>query len=144
MYLFTSPKNKNLTPEICEVFVTSLFSIPVIYQEKICGEWVLSTSVCGTGSFSARTATHSMSASAHEMQTFLYDLRSQNPPTAHPSVLFAITSSTLTTSGASSDVSFASAASIGSSNSFFSSSSHSESYFFRSLSFAIICAFFAI
>ena len=40
MYLFTSPKNKNLTAEICEVFVTSLFSIPVIYQEKICGEWV--------------------------------------------------------------------------------------------------------
>ena len=132
-----------LASSLWQVFVFTLLGSGK-FVEKVCDEWVLSTSVCGTGSFSAHTATHSMSASAHETQTFLDDLQSQNPPTSHPSVLFAITSSTLTTSGASSDVSFASAASIGSSNSFFSSSSHSESYFFRSLSFAIICAFFAI
>ena len=37
--------------------------------EKLCDEWVLSTSVCGTGSFSAHTATHSTSESAHEAQS---------------------------------------------------------------------------
>ena len=38
--------------------------------EKLCDEWVLSTSVCGTGSFSAHTATHSINGSAHETQNF--------------------------------------------------------------------------
>ena len=33
--------------------------------------WVLSASVCGTGGFSAHTATHSMSENAHETQSFL-------------------------------------------------------------------------
>ncbi len=37
---------------------------------KLCDEWVLSTSVCGTGSFSAHTATNSMNGSAHETQSF--------------------------------------------------------------------------
>ncbi len=42
----------------------------VIPAEKFCGSWVLSTSVCGTGSFSAHTATHSINGSAHETQNF--------------------------------------------------------------------------
>ena len=43
--------------------------------EKLCGEWVLSASVCGTGSFSAHTVTHSISENAHEMQSFSSFLR---------------------------------------------------------------------
>lgn len=38
--------------------------------EKLCGEWVLSASVGGTGGFSAPTATHLTSGSAHGPQTF--------------------------------------------------------------------------
>jgi len=38
--------------------------------EKFCTEWVLSASAGGTGSFSAPAATHSISESAHEVQTF--------------------------------------------------------------------------
>ncbi len=55
--------------------------------EGLCDEWVLSTSVCGTGSFSAHTATHSTSESAHETQSFSTELRKtkkitplENPP----------------------------------------------------------------
>ena len=44
--------------------------LPVIPAEKFCGSWVLSTSVCGTGSFSAHTATYSINGSAHETQNF--------------------------------------------------------------------------
>ena len=43
--------------------------------EKLCDEWVLSASVCGTGSFSAHTATYSMNGSAHETQSFSPELR---------------------------------------------------------------------
>ena len=43
--------------------------------EKLCDEWVLSTSVCGTGSFSAHTSTHSTNGSAHETQSFSTELR---------------------------------------------------------------------
>jgi len=35
----------------------------------------LSTSVCGTGSFSAHTVTHSISENAHETQSFSTELR---------------------------------------------------------------------
>ena len=42
--------------------------------EKLCDEWVLSTSVCGTGSFSAHTVTHSTSESAHKPQSFSTEL----------------------------------------------------------------------
>ena len=45
------------------------------FANKLCGEWVLSTSVCGTGSFSAHTATHSISGNAHEMQNFSTELQ---------------------------------------------------------------------
>ena len=55
--------------------------------EGLCDEWVLSASVCGTGSFSAHTATHSTSESAHETQSFSTELRKtkkittlENPP----------------------------------------------------------------
>ena len=44
-------------------------------EEMISGLWVLSTSVGGTGSFSAPTVTHSTSGSAHETQSFLTVLR---------------------------------------------------------------------
>ena len=44
--------------------------LPVIPAEKFCDSWVLSTSVCGTGSFSAHTVTHSINGSAHETQNF--------------------------------------------------------------------------
>ena len=44
------------------------------FVEKLCDEWVLSTSVCGTGSFSAHTATHSTNGSAHESQSFSAEL----------------------------------------------------------------------
>lgn len=84
MYLFTSPKNKNLTAEICEVFVTSLFSIPVIYQEKICGEWVQTRGYLALRILHADTHTRLLSGSAHEAQTFLDNLwkpkKSATPP----------------------------------------------------------------
>ena len=43
--------------------------------EKLCGEWVLSASVCGTGSFSAHTVTHSTSESAQKPQSLSTELR---------------------------------------------------------------------
>ena len=43
--------------------------------EKLCGEWVLSASVCGTGSFSAHTVTRSTSESAHKTQSISSKLR---------------------------------------------------------------------
>lgn len=46
------------------------FSI-LSYSRKLCGEWVLSASVGGTGGFSAPTATHLTSGSAHGPQTSL-------------------------------------------------------------------------
>ena len=75
MYLFTSPKNKNLTAEICEVFVTSLFSIPVIYQEKICGEWVQTRGYQACVFCKLIPLRVCLSESAHLMQTFLKNLR---------------------------------------------------------------------
>ena len=48
--------------------------------EKFCDEWVLSASVCGTGSFSAHTATHSINESAHETQSFSPKSRNPNKP----------------------------------------------------------------
>lgn len=50
--------------------------------EKLWNSWVLSTSVCSAGSFSAHTATHSTSESAHDTQTFLAKLRKQKNMTA--------------------------------------------------------------
>ena len=55
--------------------------------EKLCDEWVLSTSVWGACicvSISTHTATHSTSESAHDTQTFLAKLRKQKiwPPPA--------------------------------------------------------------
>ena len=43
--------------------------------EKLCDSWVLSTSVCGAGSFSTHTVTHSISESAHETQSVSAKLR---------------------------------------------------------------------
>mgnify|MGYP000128197469 CR=1 FL=1 len=43
--------------------------------EGLCDEWVLSASVCGTGSFSAHTVTHSTSESAHKPQSLSTELR---------------------------------------------------------------------
>ena len=48
--------------------------------EKLCDEWVLSASVCGTGSFSAHTAMHSINESAHETQSFSPKSRNPNKP----------------------------------------------------------------
>ena len=48
--------------------------------EKLCDEWVLSALVCGTGSFSAHTATHSINESAHETQSFSPKSRNPNKP----------------------------------------------------------------
>jgi len=45
------------------------------FAETLCDSWVLSTSVCGTGIFSAHTATHSTSENAHETQRFSTKLR---------------------------------------------------------------------
>ena len=45
-------------------------------EETLCDSWVLSTSVCGTGVFSAHTATYSTSESAHETQRVSSNLRS--------------------------------------------------------------------
>ena len=47
------------------------------------GEFVLGIglrSVCGTGSFSAHTATHSINESAHETQSFSPKSRNPNKP----------------------------------------------------------------
>ena len=44
-------------------------------EEMLSGLWVLSTSVGGTGSFSAHTVTHSISENAHETQKFSVELR---------------------------------------------------------------------
>ena len=62
------------------ILVCAKCSLPVPLDssnsvEKLCDEWVLSMSVCGTGSFSAHTATHSTSESAHETQSFSTELR---------------------------------------------------------------------
>ena len=45
------------------------------FVETLCDSWVLSKSVCGTGIFSAHTATHSTSENAHETQRFSTKLR---------------------------------------------------------------------
>ena len=45
--------------------------------EKLWNSWVLSTSVCSAGSFSAHTATYSTSESAHETQRVSSNLRNQ-------------------------------------------------------------------
>ena len=45
------------------------------FVETLCDSWVLSTSVSGTGIFSAHTATHSTSENAHETQRFSTKLR---------------------------------------------------------------------
>ena len=45
------------------------------FVETLCDSWVLSTSVCGTGIFSAHTATYSTSENAHEMQSVSTELR---------------------------------------------------------------------
>ena len=65
-----------LASSLWQVFVFTLLGSGK-FVEKVCDEWVLSASVCGTGSFSAHTATHSISGSAHETQTFSTDLRKQ-------------------------------------------------------------------
>ena len=68
-----------LSFKVLEQKVCDKCSLPVPLDssnsvEKLCNEWVLSTSVCGTGSFSAHTATHSTSESAHETQSFSTEL----------------------------------------------------------------------
>ena len=55
--------------------VRSQFLYSSNFVEKLCGEWVLSASVCGTGSFSAHTVTHSTSESAHKPQSLSTELR---------------------------------------------------------------------
>ena len=78
--------HRNRTPICAESFAGKMvgarvkcsLSVPLDSSnsvEKLCNEWVLSTSVCGTGSFSAHTATHSTSESAHETQSFSPELR---------------------------------------------------------------------
>ena len=69
-----------LSFKVLEQKVCDKCSLPVPLDssnsvEKLCDEWVLSTSVCGTGSFSAHTATHSTSGSAYETQSFSTELR---------------------------------------------------------------------
>ncbi len=44
------------------------------FVETLCDSWVLSTSVCGTGIFSAHTATYSTSENAHEKQSVFYGI----------------------------------------------------------------------
>ena len=46
--------------------------------EKLCDEWVLSTSVCGTGVFSAHTATHSISAVSYTHLDILVQVAAVN------------------------------------------------------------------
>ena len=47
-------------------------------RETRCVSWVLSTSVCSTGSFSAHTATYSTSENAHETHRVSLELRNLN------------------------------------------------------------------
>ena len=47
-------------------------------RETRCVSWVLSTSVCSTGSFSAHTATYSTSENAHETHRVSLKLRNLN------------------------------------------------------------------
>ena len=78
-FIFVTIQDKKtvfLASSLWQVFVFTLLGSGK-FVEKVCDEWVLSTSVCGTGSFSAHTATHSISGSAHETQTFSTDLRKQ-------------------------------------------------------------------
>ena len=56
-------------------------------EETLCDSWVLSTSVCGTGVFSAHTATHSISGNAHETQNFSTKLRkTKKVPTTNTAI----------------------------------------------------------
>ena len=60
-------------------------------EEMLSGLWVLSTSVGGTGSFSAPTVTHSMSESAHKTQSISSKSRkTKKVPTPTKCKLFLI------------------------------------------------------
>ena len=73
-----------LASSLWQVFVFTLLGSGK-FVEKVCDEWVLSTSVCGTGSFSAHTATHSTNGSAHETQNLSTKLRKTNKVPEHRS-----------------------------------------------------------
>ena len=81
-----------LSFKVLEQKVCDKCSLPVpLYSsnsvEKLCDEWVLSTSVCGTGVFSAHTATHSISGNAHETQNFSTKLRkTKKVPTTNTAI----------------------------------------------------------
>lgn len=65
-------------------FVGNLFGFPVIYQEKIWGEWVQTRGYLALRILHADTHTRLLSGSAHEAQTFLDNLwkpkKSAPPP----------------------------------------------------------------
>ena len=81
-----------LSFKVLEQKVCDKCSLPVPLDssnsvEKLCDEWVLSTSVCGTGVFSAHTATHSISGNAHETQNFSTKLRkTKKVPTTNTAI----------------------------------------------------------
>ena len=56
-------------------FVSNLFGFPVIYQEKIWGEWVQTRGYLALRILHADTHTRLLSGSTHEAQTFLDKLR---------------------------------------------------------------------
>ena len=55
--------------------VSNLFGFPVIYQEKIWGEWVQTRGYEALRILHAHTLTRLLSGSTHEAQTFLDKLR---------------------------------------------------------------------
>ena len=78
---------KSIFHYVIAVFVVGTFFVFRNSVEKLCDEWVLSTSVCGTGVFSAHTATHSISGNAHETQNFSTKLRkTKKVPTTNTAI----------------------------------------------------------
>ena len=69
--------NRNMTAKELKIGKSMCFDFlgSSNLAETLCDSWVLSTSVCGAGSFSAHTVTHSISESAHETQSVSAKLR---------------------------------------------------------------------
>ena len=71
-------------------FVSNLFGFPVIYQEKIWGEWVQTRGYEALRILHADTPTRLFSGSAYEMQTFLDNLRNPKKTPSNPSQILTL------------------------------------------------------
>ena len=69
-------KKLNLERKVCcQIFVVHLFKIPVIHEEKIWNECGTNTQVSDMRIWHVDTSARLSAKAAHEMQTFLHELR---------------------------------------------------------------------